>query len=144
MTDADDLIALAHRCIEPWNRADVDAIVDAPVLGAGAQGFGFRTRDARLDIPDEVLRQVLRAWFDGMERYRIEDVEIDCHIDGDHAVLFGHWTEDFRTVGGEPERVRVRFSNVVRRADGGWESVWNHRDIQDFTDEGAYVTRPIG
>lgn len=143
MSDAEDLVATAIASFEPWNRWDVDAILSASAFGGGAQGFGFRTRDARVDVPTDAQREILSSWYESLDRYRIEDIEVDCSIDGEVAVLWGFFTEDFQHKGGHPERVRVRFSNVVRRRDGQWESVWNHRDVQDFTDEGFYLPRPV-
>jgi hypothetical protein len=143
MSDAEDLIADARASFEPWNDWDIDAILAATAFGGGAQGFGFRTRDARVDVPTEVQREILTFWYESLDRYRIDDIEVDCRIDGDVAVLWGFFTENFQHKGGDPESVRVRFSNVIRLRDGRWESVWNHRDIQDFTDEGFYISRPV-
>ena len=129
MSDAEGLIADARASFEPWNDWDIDAILTATAFGGGAQGFGFRTRDARVDVPTEVQREILTFWYESLDRYRIDDIEVDCRIDGDVAVLWGFFTENFQHKGGDPESVRVRFSNVIRRRDGRRESVWNHRDI---------------
>ena len=80
-------------------------------------------------MPTEVQREILTLWYESLDRYRIDDIEVDCRIDGDVAVLWGFFTEDFQRRGGDPESVRVRSSNVIRRRDGRRESVWNHRDI---------------
>lgn len=137
--ERDELVERMRASFEPWNAGDIDAIV----AGGTADGFGFRTRDARLGFDEDATRAMLTAWYDSLERYRIEDVEADARVDGDTAVVFGSFTEDFRHRGGPPERVRVRYSHVFRRADDDWTLVWQHRDVQDFADDGFYVPRPV-
>jgi hypothetical protein len=143
MSETEDLLRLVRASIEPWNAWDVDGILGSAFFGGGADGFGFRTRDARVDVPVDLQRQILTAWFASLDRYRIEDLEVQCRIDDGIATLWGFFTEDFRHEGGEAERLRVRFSNVLRRRDGTWESVWNHRDVQEFSDDGTYIARPV-
>ena len=140
--DLEDLLALHHDAFEPWNAWDVDAILSNDAFAGGAQGFGFRTRDARIDVPLDEQREILTAWYASLDRYRIVDTEVHGRIDGDLAVVWGFYTEDFKPKGAPAERVRVRFSNVMHRQDGRWVSYWNHRDAQDFDEHGIYRARP--
>lgn len=137
MAEADDLLSWWHASIDHWNAGDIEAVVADGTI----DGFGFRSRDARVGLTPEVQGAVLQGWYDSLERYRIKDVDVDCRIDGDTTVLYGFFTEDFQHAGGPPERLRVRFTHVLTRRDGGWEVVWQHRDIQEFTD-GFYVPQP--
>jgi hypothetical protein len=141
MSDEEQLMARVRAGFDAWSRHDIDSIVGASGVGAGL-GFGFRTRDMRPAPPLEDQRAGLEAWFGSLGRYRIEDLETNCSIDGDIATVWGFYTEDFQHHDGFPERVRVRYSMVFARRDGDWQSVWNHRDIQDFSDDGLYVKRP--
>jgi hypothetical protein len=75
-------------------------------------------------------------------RYRIEDIDVNCDVQGDIATVRGFYTEDFQHHGADLERVRVRYSMVLQRDADHWQIVWNHRDIQEFTDEGVYVKKP--
>jgi hypothetical protein len=68
--------------------------------------------------PPEVQRAGLEEWFGSLDRYRIEDVETKCLIDGDIATVWGFHTEDFQHQDGDPERVRVRYSMVFHRRNG--------------------------
>lgn len=142
MSDEQELIDRVRAGFDAWSGWDIESIVGGQGAGAGL-GFGFRTRDVRPAQPADVQRTGLEAWFGSLDRYRIEDVDADCAIDGDIATVWGFYTEDFQHRGGPPERVRARYSMVFHRRNGGWQVVWNHRDIQPFSDDGRYVRRPV-
>jgi ketosteroid isomerase-like protein len=91
----------------------------------------------------DAQRGGLAAWFGTLERYTIEDIDVSCIVNGDIAMVWGFCTEDFEHRGEAPEHVRVRYSMVRHRRDGDWQLVWNHRDIQEFADDGFYIKKPI-
>jgi hypothetical protein len=141
MSEEEQLAARVRAGLMAYDRWDIDSIVGVHGVGAGL-GFGFRTRDVRPVLPTDVQRAGLKAWFGSLDRYKVEDVETNCSVDGDIATVWGFYTEDFQHHGGDPERVRARYSMVFHRRDGDWQIVWNHRDIQDFSDDGRYLKRP--
>lgn len=141
MTTAEQLAARFRLDFEAWNEWDVDRIVAQSDGAGGGLGFGFRSRDVRPAASVDDARAFLQAWFGSLERYRIEDIDVGCAVDGDIATVWGFFTEDFMHHGENPERVRVRFSGVLHHRESGWRTVWNHRDIQEFTAEGAYVKK---
>jgi hypothetical protein len=143
MTDEEQIIADTRAGFEAWSAWDIDLIIArSGGVGAGL-GFGFRTREFRAPAPADELRAGLEAWFGSLDRYRIDDVEVHCAVEGDLATVWGFYTEDFQHRGEAPERVRARFSMVRQRRHGGWQIVWNHRDIQEFTAEGGYIKKPV-
>ncbi len=139
MSEEDELIAQTVSSLDAWNDHDADRIFDEAQGEGGMFGFGFRARDARVDASPEQAREGLRAFFASVDWYRIEDVETQCMIDGDVAIVFGFFTEDFCHTGMEPERIRVRQSGVLHRSNGHWRRVWSHRDAQEFADDGTYI-----
>lgn len=143
MSDRDELVAQIKSGFDAWSAHDVDRILAESDGAGGGLGFGFRTKGVRVGGTAEEERQLLTAWFGSLEHYRVEDVDMDCSTDGDIATVWGFFTEDFAHIGQDPERVRVRFSMVLRRQGGQWLPVWNHRDIQEFADDGFYVRKPI-
>jgi hypothetical protein len=143
MAEEDEIIASIKAGFEPWSAWDINEILDGSGGVGGGLGFGFRTRDVRVGGTAEQERARLEAWYDSLEHYRIEDVEANCAVNGDIATIWGFYTEDFKHKGQDSERVRVRYSMVQQRQNGRWQFVWNHRDIQDFTNEGFYVSQPI-
>jgi ketosteroid isomerase-like protein len=143
MTDEEQIIAETRSGFEAWSAWDIDQII-ARSSGAGAGlGFGFRTRDMRAVDSVDAQRVGLEAWFGTLERYTIEDIDVNCIVNGDIATVWGFYTEDFKHRGEDPEHVRVRYSMVRHQRDGDWQVVWNHRDIQEFTDDGFYIKKPI-
>ena len=143
MTDEEQIIADTRAGFDSWSAWDIDQIiVRSGGVGAGL-GFGFRTREFRAAASTDELRASLTAWFGTLDRYTIDDVEVQCAVNGDLATAWGFYTEDFQHRGEEPERVRARFSMVRQRRNGAWQIVWNHRDIQEFTSDGVYIKKPV-
>lgn len=142
MSDEDRVVAQYLASFEAWNDHDVERIFD----DAGDDvllGFGFRAQNVRTGVPVEQQRQGLKAWFGSLDWYRIEDIEMNCSVDGDIATVWGFFTEDFRHAGQHPERVRVRSSAVLRRSGDRWQQIWSHRDAQEFEEGGSYIRKPF-
>jgi hypothetical protein len=136
--DLEKLRAIGNASRDAWNQHDVDAIL---ATGKG-EGFGFRTREARLaSAGGPQPNDALRAWFDSLEYYRIVDATEDVRVDQDTGITWGFFTEEFQHVGVPAERVRVRFTNVWQRDGVGWRLIWSHRDAQDFEEDGSYQRR---
>jgi hypothetical protein len=134
MTDKEQVLALFERSRLAWERHDVDALI---AIGEGA-GFGWRARDARLPLSDTSpeRRDALKAVLDAYVYSRFVDVDADVTVDGDTAIIWGFFIEEFQREGQEPEVVRVRFTRLARKRDGEWTYVWGHRDTQPFDDDG--------
>jgi hypothetical protein len=143
MSDHDQVVAHVKSSFEAWSAHDVERILEESGGAGGGLGFGFRTRDARVGRTVVEQRQGLTAWFGSLDRYRIDDIDVNCSVDDDLATVWGFFTEDFAHTGQEPERVRVRYSVVYRRAGNQWQPVWNHRDIQEFAEDGFYIRKPL-
>ena len=139
MTDEEQITARFTSSLEAWNAWDIERIIEQSDGAGGGLGFGFRTRDVRPAGSVDEARADLEAWFGSLERYRIEDFEINSVVNGDIATVWSFFTEDFKHHGENPERVRVRASAVLHRSQGDWRTVWNHRDIQEFTEDGLYL-----
>ena len=143
MSDHDQIVAQVKSVFEAWSAHDVDRILEESGGAGGGLGFGFRTRDARVGGTVEEQRQGLTAWFGSLDRYRIDDIDVNSSVDDDLATVWGFFTEDFAHTGQDPERVRVRYSMVFRRVGDRWHPVWNHRDIQEFAEDGFYIRKPV-
>ena len=143
MSDQEQILAQIMSEADAWTAHDVDRIIAESGGAAAGLGFGFRTRDARVDGTTEDQRQALTAWFATLDRYRIDDIDMNCSVDDDLAIVWGFFTEDFAHKDQAPERVRVRRSTVLRRVGDRWQPVWNHRDIQEFDDDGFYIRKPV-
>lgn len=142
MSDQDRVIAQYVSGFEAWNDHDVDRIFDE-AGDAALFGFGFREQSVRANRPVAQQREGLKAWFGSLDWYRIEDIDVNCSVDGDIATVWGFFTEDFRQTGQDPERVRVRSSAVLRRLGDSWQQVWSHRDAQEFAEDGFYIRQPL-
>lgn len=143
---ADDEEVLTQKYLsetDAWNAHDVDRIIEESGGAGAGLGFGYRFRDARVGGTVEEQRQALTAWFGTVDRFRVDDVDVNCSVDNDIATVWGFFTEDFAHKGQDPERVRVRFSKVLRRVGDRWQPVWSHRDIQEFAEDGFYIRKPI-
>jgi hypothetical protein len=140
MADHEEVRALLERSRTAWENRDVDELI---AVGEGA-GFGWRARDARLPLRDaspersDALQAVLNAY----EYNRIVDLDADITVEGDTAIIWGFFTEEFKIKGREPEVVRVRFTRIARKRDGAWTYAWGHRDNQSFDGNGRYI--PVG
>ena len=136
---------LTHAMIESHIRAilaaysahDPEAVAR---LDPPAPGYGFRTSPARR--ADRPYIETLRTFFASMDHYRIELNEVQSAVDGDVAVAWGVWTEDFKQTGRPPEAVRVRFSFTFKYDGSGWRTLFYHRDAQKFDAQGAYLRNP--
>ena len=138
MTDEAQLLALLEQSRQPWIDGDIDAIIERSI-GAG---FGYRTRAARLPWAErDDGRERLIAWYDSLEHMRLTPGETNVLVDGDVAIVYGFFTEEFQHKGGEPQVITVRFSNTAARRDGEWRIVWAHRDATPFDDAGRYTAR---
>src|SRR5688500_3802097 len=127
MTEEEQVRALLERSQEAWENRDVETLIE---IGEGA-GFGWRARDARLPLKSSPeTRAALDAGLRTVGYARIVDVQADVNVDGDTAILWGFFTEEFQRIGGQPQVVRVRFTRVARKNAGHWTYVWGHRDAQ--------------
>ena len=134
-TDEELLLALLERSRQPWIDGDIDAIIDRSI-GAG---FGYRTRAARQPWAEQDGgRDRLMAWYESLEYIRMIPHDTDVLVDGDVAIVYGFFTEEFCHKGGAPQVVEVRFSNTAARRDGEWAFVWAHRDATPFDHTGRY------
>jgi hypothetical protein len=137
VTDEEQLRALLRRVSAAWVNQDVDALTTE---GGSLRGYGYRVRDARLPAPDPMAgRTTLAAAFQTYEYFRIVDEHVNVLVDGDAAIVWGFFTEEFQNTDQPPEVVRVRFSNAAVKRDGDWKFIWGHRDAQVFDDTGRYV-----
>lgn len=134
-TVEEELFALLERSRQPWIDGDVDAIID----GSIGAGFGYRSRTARRPWAEQDGgRDRLVAWYESLEYIRMTPGDTEVVVDGDVAIVYGFFTEEFRHRGGEPQTVEVRFSNTAVRRDGEWVFVWAHRDATPFDDAGRF------
>ena len=92
-------------------------------LGSGGVGYGFRTFQAREARPETVPV---------MEYWRVVLDELHTSVVGEIGLAWGVHVEEFRTEGGQPESVRVRFTNTLRWDGQGWKNLLYHRDAQAF------------
>jgi hypothetical protein len=112
---------------------------------SGGFGFGYRTRDARPPYPSkEAYLEATRSWLASIVHYRTEIDEIHTGVDGDMGIAWGLYHEEFQTRGGEPEIVRGRFSEVMKRDGSTWSTLFYHRDATPFDSRGVYapVSKP--
>jgi len=109
-------------------------------LDPAAPGFGFRTSQPRR--ADRPYIDALNAFFANQDYYRIEINELTAEVDGDTAVAWGFWTEDFKEKNRSPEKVRVRFTFTLKYDGNRWRTLLYHRDSQKFDDKGAYLREP--
>ena len=136
---------LTHAMIESHIRAILAAYSahDAETvarLDPPAPGYGFRTMPARR--ADRPYIDGLKTFFGSLDYYRIELNEVQSSVDGNVAVAWGFWTEDFREKGRNPETVRVRFSFTFKYDGSRWQTLFYHRDNQKFDAQGAYLRNP--
>jgi ketosteroid isomerase-like protein len=125
--------------IEAWNNRDIDKI-----SGGWSVGFGFRTIAPRGVKPanTEMMRSMLKKWFDTLEHYKVILLpeESNIMIDGDIGLVWGFHIEEVKHKGRPAERIKVRSSATYRRnKDGVWHQLLGHRDIQRFQDNGFYI-----
>jgi len=109
-------------------------------LDPAAPGFGFRTLPSRRS--DRPYIEALNSFFANQDYYRIELNELTTEIDGDTAVAWGFWTEDFKEKNRSPEKVRVRFTFTLKYEGNAWRTLLYHRDAQKFDEKGAYLRSP--
>ena len=129
MTEEEQVLALFERSRAAWEARDVDTMI---AMNDGA-GFGWRARDARTRLVDSPeRRKALETALATYEYARVVDVDVQVQVDGDTAILWGFFTEEFQHKDREPETVRVRFTRVARKRDGEWTYAWGHRDAQPF------------
>jgi hypothetical protein len=134
-----------HRAVvAAWNANDPARIVEAEGIGNGVSGagFGYRARDFRNPRSKEDDLAALRKFFASLERYRITQEDIHTSVDGNIGLVWGFFTEDFQIRGRAPEKVRVRFTETLKRDTGGWHELLYHRDGQHFDDKGSYIPVP--
>ena len=91
---------------------------------------------------DRPYREALNSFFASLDYYRIDVNEIATRIDGDTAVAWGFWTEDFKEKNRSLEKVRVRFTFTLKYDRNGWRTLLYHRDAQKFDDKDAYLRAP--
>ena len=109
-------------------------------LDPAAPGFGFRTLQVRRS--DRPYIDALNTFFANQDYYRIELNEVAANVDGDTAVAWGFWTEDFKEKNRNPEMIRVRFTFTLKYDGNTWRTLLYHRDIQKFDEKGAYLRSP--
>ena len=97
-------------------------------LGSGGVGYGFRTFQAREGPPESVP---------AMEYWRVMLDELHVSVVGEIGLVWGVHVEQFQVEGGEPEDVRIRFTNALRWNGEGWKGLLYHRDAQVFEESGV-------
>jgi ketosteroid isomerase-like protein len=120
-----------------WHTGDIQTIIAMEAWGGG---FGFRML-ARRDHAaqgEEGRVQGLAQFFGQMDYYRMVLEDLQTSVTGDIGLAWGVFIEEFQEKGRPPERARVRFSKVLTKGASGWQVLLYHRDIQPFTDAGAY------
>jgi ketosteroid isomerase-like protein len=126
---------------EIWKTLDPGSIAD---LYAGGVGFGYRNREARPAAPTkEAYRDALRSWLGQFEHYSLVIEQVETTVDGEIGLAWGSYREEFTLRGGEPEVIRIRFSQVVRRDPSGWRTLLYQRDAQPFDNAGRYVPSAV-
>jgi len=126
---------------EVWNTLDPDKIVD---LYTGGHGFGYRTRPPRPPHGNkDDYRAGLMHWLESIESYSIVIDELHTAAEGNVGIAWGYYREEFRTTGGAPEVMRGRFSEVMKRDENGWQTLFYHRDMTPFDDRELYVPQTI-
>ena len=139
ITDEDALRGMIAASSAAWIARDAEALTTS---GSSLHGYGYRVRDARTPDPD-AHRAALSVALASYDYFRIVDHDVNVRIDGDTAIVWGSFTEEFQNSGLPPEVVRVRFSNTAVKRNGEWRFIWSHRDAQDFNDDGRYVPCPV-
>jgi ketosteroid isomerase-like protein len=109
-------------------------------LDPAAPGYGFRTLQPRRS--DRPYIDALNSFFANQDYYRIELNELNSEIDGDIAVAWGFWTEDFKEKNRSPEKVRVRITYTLKYDGKEWRTLLFHRDAQTFDEKGGYLRAP--
>jgi len=109
-------------------------------LDPAAPGYGFRTLQPRSSNRPYI--DALNTFFASQDYYRIELTELNTEIDGNIAVAWGFWTEDFKEKNRGPERVRVRITYTLKYDGKEWRTLLFHRDAQNFDDKGVYLRAP--
>jgi ketosteroid isomerase-like protein len=126
---------------DAWQTLDPGSIAD---FYSGGVGFGYRTRDARPPYETkEAFRDSLRLWLGQFEHYRIAVEQIETAVDGDIGLAWGSYKEEFALRGREPEVVRCRFSEIMRRDPSGWRTLLFQRDAQPFDSAGRYIPSAV-
>ena len=122
---------------EIWNTLDATRITE---LYTGGHGFGYRTRAARPPHSSKVeYRRGLEMWLATLEYYRIAIEEIHTTAEGNIGVAWGLYREEFQTRGHAPEVMHNRFSEVTKRDETGWHTLFYHRDATPFDGKGIYA-----
>jgi ketosteroid isomerase-like protein len=103
------------------------------------RGYGFRTRDIRPAISRAEFAETLKRFYAAYESYGVRLERVDAAVYGDVAVAWGVYVEEFKLRGREPQVVRVRFSETMKREEGGWRMIMGHRDAQPFDVQGRYI-----
>lgn len=133
--------ARIRAVFEVWKTLDPESIAD---LYSGGVGFGYRTREARPPYETkEAYREALRSWLGHFEHYTIAVEQIETAVDGDIGLAWGFYREEFAMRGREPEVIRGRFSEVMRRDSSGWKTLLYQRDAQSFDSAGRYIPSAV-
>lgn len=134
-----DVEQQVRASLSVWNTRDPKTIVETPGPGGNRGfGFGYRTRAPRADSREDELA-VIRGFLASAEYYRATLDEIHTAVDKDIGLAWGFFTEEFHVRGRAPEKVRVRFTTVLKREAGTWRQLLFHRDAQPFDDKGNYI-----
>jgi ketosteroid isomerase-like protein len=133
--------AQIRAVFETWKTLDPRSIAD---LYSGGVGFGYRTREARPPYETkEAYLEALQSWLGRFEHYTITVEQIETTVDGDIGLAWGFYKEEFALRGREPEVIRGRFSEVVRRDPSGWRTLLYHRDTQPFDSADRYIPSAV-
>jgi ketosteroid isomerase-like protein len=125
---------------EAWKSCDPQRVAD---LYTGGVGFGYRTLNAHAVYTKEAYLKFLQTWFAQFEQYTITDEQIETSIDGDTGLAWGFYKEEFTVRGQEPEVIRIRFTEVLKRDSSGWRIVFYQRDSQPFDSAGRYIPSAV-
>ena len=109
-------------------------------MESGGIGFGYRTLSARgmgSTTRDDYVKR-MNAFFASFVSYDVKLETVETAVQGEIGMAWGTYTENFQVTGSAPERVRVRFSQVMSKGESGWRVIMFHRDIQPFDTSGAY------
>jgi len=135
-----DVEQQVRASLSVWNTGDPMRIVETPGPGGNrGSGFGYRTRAPRAGQSREDEMAVIRTFLASAEYYRATLDEIHTAVDGDIGLAWGFFTEQFHVRGRAPEKVRIRFTTVLKREAGTWRQLLFHRDAQPFDDKGNYI-----
>lgn len=143
---------VAKEMYERWaaySAGNVDVLVRH---GQDGFGFGWRGIKARssawssttsqdvAERGEEAFREPIRRWYDTMERFHSNFVELHTAVDGDIGLVWGVYVEDFKRKGQPAEIARVRTTHTLKFENGHWRTLLYHNDIEPFDEHGHYLT----